>query len=37
MVKDRLGYKAIGRKVSGTDGNFELKENISPYRDGFPG
>ena len=37
MVKDRLGYKAIGRKVSGTDGNFELKENISPYRAGFPG
>jgi hypothetical protein len=31
MVKDRIGYKAIGRKVSGTDGEFVLKENISPY------
>jgi putative transposase len=37
MVKDRLGYKAIGRKVSGLDGDFELKENISPYRAGFQG
>ena len=37
MVKDRLGYKAIGRKVSGMDGDFELKENISPYRTGFQG
>ena len=37
MVNDRLGYKAIGRKVTGTDGDFELKENVSPYRVGFTG
>lgn len=36
MVKDELGYKAIGRKVSVTDGDFELKENISSYRPDFP-
>jgi hypothetical protein len=37
MVKDKLGYRAIGRKVSETDGDFELKENVSPYRVGFMG
>jgi len=35
-VKKRLGYKAIGRKVSGVGIDFELKENVSPYRTGFP-
>ena len=35
IVKDKLGYKAIGRKVSVTDGDFELKENISSYRPDF--
>ena len=35
MVKDKLRYKAIGRKVSVTDGDFELKENISSYRPNF--
>ena len=37
MVKDKLGYRAFGRKVSETDGDFELKENVSPYRVGFMG
>ena len=37
MVKDKLGYRAIGRKVSEMDGDFELKENVSPYRVGFMG
>ena len=37
MVKDRLGCQVIGRKVSETDGDFELKENVSPYRVGFMG
>ena len=37
MVKDRLGYKAIGRKISGTEENFELKENVFPYRTNFTG
>jgi len=37
MVKDRLGYKAIGRKISGADGDFELKENVSPYGVSFTG
>ena len=36
MVKDRLGYKAIGRKVSGGGEDFELRENITPYRASFP-
>ena len=36
-VKDRLGFKAVGRKVAGTGDNFELKENVSPYRVNFIG
>jgi len=36
-VKGRLGYKAIRRKVSGKKGDFELKENMSPYRPHFIG
>ncbi len=35
MVKDRVGYKAIGIKISGTKGDFELKEDMSPYRASF--
>ena len=37
MVKDRLGYKVIGRKISGTKTDFELKENMLPYRASFTG
>ena len=35
QVKDKLGFKAIGRKVTGTGDDFELKENVSPYRVNF--
>ncbi len=35
MVKDSVGYKAIGIKISGTKENFELKEDMSPYRASF--
>jgi len=37
QVKDKLGFKAIGRKVTGTGDDFELKENVSPYRVNFTG
>jgi len=36
-VKDNLGFKAIGRRVTGTGDDFELKENVSPYRVNFTG
>ena len=37
QVKDNLGFKAIGRKVTGTGDDFELKESVSPYRVNFTG
>ena len=37
QMKDKLGFKAIGRKVTGTGDDFELKENVSPYRVNFTG
>lgn len=37
QVKDKLGFKAIGRKVTATGNDFELKENVSPYRVNFIG
>jgi len=37
QVKDKLGFKAIGRRVTGTGDDFELKENVSPYRVNFTG
>ncbi len=35
QVKDKLGFKAIGRKGTGTGGDFELKESVSPYKADF--
>ena len=37
QVKDELGFKAVGRKVAGSGNDFELKENVSPYRVNFIG
>ena len=34
-MKDKLGFKAIGRKVTGIGDDFELKENVSAYKAGF--
>jgi putative transposase len=31
QTRDHLGYRAIGRKVHGKDGTFELRESIAPY------
>jgi hypothetical protein len=30
-TKARLGAKAVGRKISGQNGNFELRESQIPY------
>lgn len=37
QVKDKLGFKAIGRKVTGASDDFELKEDVSPYSVNFTG
>ena len=37
QVKDKLGFKAIGKKVSGTGDAFELREDVSPYSVNFTG
>ena len=34
-IKDKLGYKAIGRKVVGTGDGYELKENVASYSADF--
>ena len=36
-VKDKLGFKAIGRKVVNTGDVYELKESEAPYSSGFDG
>ena len=35
QVKDKLGFKAIGRKITGAGDDFELKEDVSLYRANF--
>ncbi len=34
-IKDKLGYRAIGRKVVGTGDGYELKESVASYSDDF--
>lgn len=34
-IKDKLGYRAIGRKVVGTGDGYELKENVASYSNDF--
>jgi hypothetical protein len=34
-TKARLGAKAVGRKISGENGNYELRESQIPYRPPF--
>ena len=36
-VKDKLGYKAIGRKVASAGDVYQLKENKAPYNNNFDG
>jgi len=36
-VKDKLGFKAIGRKVVSTGDVYELNESEAPYSSGFDG
>ncbi len=34
-IKDKLGFRAIGRKVVGTGDGYELKENVASYSNDF--
>jgi hypothetical protein len=34
-IKDKLGFRAIGRKVFGTGDAYELKENVASYSTDF--
>ena len=34
-IKDKLGFKAIGRKVVSTGDGYELKENVASYSANF--
>jgi len=34
-IKDKLGFRAIGRKVVGTKDGYELKENMASYSADF--
>lgn len=36
-IKERLGYRAKGRKVMKGDGGFELRESVAPYNSPFMG
>ena len=36
-VKNKLGYKAIGRKVVSAGDVYQLKENKAPYNSNFDG
>jgi putative transposase len=36
-VKDKLGFKAIGRKIVNTGDVYELKESEAPYSSDFDG
>ena len=36
-VKEKLGIRAIGRGIVGTEAGYELKEHLSPYSRNFDG